>query len=192
VSESTDPRELLRRAGQGDETALTAFYEGHIDRLYSFIYWRAGADAATAEDLTQETLIAALASLRRYDGRAEPFTWLCGIARHKIADHYRRLQRFEIARSALLQGTAPPPSPDDQALASERQQMLAEALRRLPVRYQQVLLRKYVDHLSTKAIARELGVSERAADSLLTRARAALRHQLTVSEEAETEYGQDI
>ena len=59
------------------------------------------ARPALAEELAQQTFIAAVDQRSRYDGRSDTVTWLCGIARHKLADHFRTLEREERRRMRL-------------------------------------------------------------------------------------------
>ncbi len=60
----------------------------HGDSLYRFALLRTG-DPSKAEDLVQDTLIAALQSRDRYSGNAQERTWLIGILKHKVIDHLR-------------------------------------------------------------------------------------------------------
>lgn len=71
-----------------------SWLDEHGDVLYRFALARV-RDPATAEDLVQDTLLAAWQSRDRYEGRASERTWLAGILKHKIMDHFRRLYRRE-------------------------------------------------------------------------------------------------
>lgn len=62
------------------------------DYLYAFAFSRV-RDESIAEDLVQETLLAALQSHSKYDGNSTEKTWLTGILKHKIIDHFRRSSR---------------------------------------------------------------------------------------------------
>lgn len=62
----------------------------HGDYLYRFAHFRV-RDDAIAEDLVQETLLAALQSYENYAGRGSERTWLTGILKHKIVDHFRKI-----------------------------------------------------------------------------------------------------
>jgi RNA polymerase sigma-70 factor, ECF subfamily len=62
------------------------------DYLYAFAFSRV-RDESIAEDLVQETLLAALQSHSKYDGNSSEKTWLTGILKHKIIDHFRRSSR---------------------------------------------------------------------------------------------------
>ncbi len=64
----------------------------HGDALYSYALVRV-RDSALAEDLVQETLLAALKARERFAGRSSERTWLIGILKHKLIDHLRRSQR---------------------------------------------------------------------------------------------------
>lgn len=64
----------------------------HGDELLRYARRRVG-DPATAEDLVQETFVAALRQIGRFESRSAPRTWLIGILRHKLADHWRAVAR---------------------------------------------------------------------------------------------------
>jgi RNA polymerase sigma-70 factor (ECF subfamily) len=85
--------------------------EAHGSALYAFAYLHV-RDAHQAEDLVQETFLAALKARERYQGDASIRTWLTGILKHKLMDTFRRQSRES-------------PNPDSSEQAWER----AEALR---------------------------------------------------------------
>ena len=64
----------------------------HGDYLYRYALTRVH-DAAAAEDLLQETLLAAMRSYQAHEGRSSERTWLVGIMKHKVVDYFRRLAR---------------------------------------------------------------------------------------------------
>src|SRR6185503_6359167 len=104
-----------------------------LPRVYSYLVSRSGGDVALAEDLTQQTFIAAIDQRSRFDGRADTVTWLCGIARHKLADHFRAIERderrqmrMEVRQIEIEDGGA---SAD---LGFEDRSMIADILRSLP------------------------------------------------------------
>lgn len=172
---NTDERDLVRRLRRGDRVALDAFTAQYLDRLYQFVYYRVSANQQVAEDLTQESLLAALDGLERFDGRAVLDTWLCSIARHKVADYFRRLQRFEQVRAALVLDAGASAEPADAVQRDERRRRILAVLRSLPPHYQRVLILKYLDGLSGRELAGALQLSEDAAESLLARARRAFQ-----------------
>ena len=75
--------------GKGKETNPITWLEKHGDTLYRFARARV-KDSFTAEDLVQETLLAAYRSRKKFSGRSTLKTWLIGILRHKIVDYYRK------------------------------------------------------------------------------------------------------
>ena len=76
------------------------------DELYRFALGRV-ADAATAEDLVQETLVSALDALDSFRGQASERTWLFVILKRKIIDHYRRQARSPFVPLAITPDQAP-------------------------------------------------------------------------------------
>src|SRR3972149_5001809 len=81
--------------------AFRAFYDRALPRVYGYVYGRCG-DPAVAEELTQLAFTSAVHERARFDGRSDPITWLIGIARHKLAGHYRRVDRGERRRVCLF------------------------------------------------------------------------------------------
>ncbi len=74
---------------QRAETRLMAWADKHLDALYGYAFQRV-RHVQTAEDLVQETFLAAIQNYRKFKGQSSEVTWLIGILRHKIADHFRR------------------------------------------------------------------------------------------------------
>lgn len=66
-----------------------AWVDEHGDSLFRFALMRL-RDKSLAEDMVQETLLSAIQSLKSYKGKSTERTWLTGILKHKIIDHYRK------------------------------------------------------------------------------------------------------
>jgi RNA polymerase sigma-70 factor (ECF subfamily) len=180
---------LSKRVVAGDEAALAVLYERYADLLYAFIYHRLGGSRADAEDVWQETLLAALHALPTYRGDCRLFTWLCGIARHKIADHFRRQSRAmtdvfsdlsEVQLSALLSSA---PLPEEVVMRQSTRVYVIEALAMLNDDCRTALVARYADERTVGEVARVLGKTYKATESLLSRARAAFRKALAALEE---------
>ena len=129
-----------------------------------------------AEELTQQTFIAAVDQRSRFDGRSDSVTWLCGIARHKLADHFRlvereerRRMRLEVRQIHVDQIAAARPSDLDDRAA------IADAMRSLPANQRAVLTFVVLDDLPVAEAARLIGKSPAATQSLLQRARDGFR-----------------
>ncbi|MGC4045981.1 MAG: sigma-70 family RNA polymerase sigma factor [Armatimonas sp.] len=156
--------------------ALIARYSA---RLYQYARRQTGSDH-DAEDIVSETLAAAISA-----GKAPPAVesaddptraYLFGIARRKIALHLRQKSRrpVEALTDTLVSHL---PTPEREALDSERRQSVRTLLDSLPAEWREVLLLKYVEQLSIGEIALILNRSDAAVNSLLQRARAAARER---------------
>ncbi len=158
-----------------DPAAFRAWYEVAVVKVYGYLFGRTGGDAALTEELTQLTFLQAVRRRETFDGRADAVTWLCSIARHKLTDHFRRLEREErrhlrlVVREIATTGVMSSP-----ARVEDREAVLA-ALRRLPAMHRSVLVLHYVDGLTVREIGAEIGRSEGATESLLVRARERFR-----------------
>src|SRR4030081_1620848 len=82
---------LAIRAKADDQTALNALLEAHLATIYRFVSMKMGSGHPELDDIVQETLIGASASIRALRGEtnAQVAGWLLSIARYKIADHLR-------------------------------------------------------------------------------------------------------
>jgi RNA polymerase sigma-70 factor (ECF subfamily) len=70
----------------------TAWLDQHGDYLFKYALFRL-RDTTAAEDIVQETFLAALKAYGKFEGRGSQRTWLVGILKHKVIDHFRRLNR---------------------------------------------------------------------------------------------------
>jgi RNA polymerase sigma-70 factor (ECF subfamily) len=158
-----------------DDAGFESWYRRTLPRVYSYLVSRSGGDVALAEDLTQQTFIAALDQRSRYDGRADTVTWLCGIARHKLADHFRAIERDERRQMRMevrqIELESGPPS----RLGLEDRTLIAEVLRSLPADQRAALVFVVLDDLPVAEAARLMGRSRGATESLLVRARDGFR-----------------
>ncbi len=180
---------LARRLHAGDEAAFDEFFTGYFPRVYRFAHTRLGGNEDAAEEITQRVLIRGLNRIRTYKGEAALLTWLCTLCRREIADWMEREgQHREVSLAddrpelrATLEAIAAGDASDPE-IAVQRQELselVQLTLDHLPGRYGDVLEWKYVLGLSVDEIAGRLGVGYKAAESLLTRARAAFREGFT-------------
>lgn len=157
-----------------DPERFRAFYTAALPRVYGYFAHRVGGDAALAEDLTQETFLAAVRELRRGAPVAEPLPWLIGIARHKWLDHLRRQRRSSWTLLSWEDdvGDTTPFTVGDGDVTHDR---AAAALAMVPSPQREALLLRYLDGLSVPEVAAALGRSVSATESLLARARVTVR-----------------
>ena len=187
----TQEAELVSRLRQGDGDALQQLYLRYVDRLYSLIFHQVGRNKAVAEDIVQETFIAALNSASKFRGRSQFYTWLCSIAYHKITDFYRQQGRenrhaeppSKIPAKELEQIAVSEPTILSKIESQEAQQTVEQALSRLPLDYRQALLFKYVEQMPVSEISLVMRRTPKSVEGLLTRARQTLRATLVKSGE---------
>jgi len=166
----------------------------HGDYLFNLAVGQV-RDALVAEDLVQETFLAALKARERFSGRSSDRTWLVGILRHKIYDHLRRICRERPAYSDPAPLRADQESWDDSVLwahevAAEcaepsRRMELAEfreamelALGKLPPRIAQVFQLYEVEERPNHEVCAQMEISESNLWVMLHRARKHLRQEL--------------
>jgi RNA polymerase sigma-70 factor (ECF subfamily) len=161
-----------------DPLAFRAWYESAVAQVYAYLFPRCGGDSALAEEMTQQTFIQAIERRSTYEGRSTDITWLCAIARHKLADHYRRLNREERRHLRLVVREIPSQAVHPGTTAVEDREVILAALRDLPPLQRAAVVLCYVDGLSVREAGAVLERSESATESLLSRARERLRQVL--------------
>jgi RNA polymerase sigma-70 factor (ECF subfamily) len=157
------------------EAAFREFYERVLPRIYGYLLPRCGADRTLAEELTQQTYTAAVRERRSFDGRSDPIVWLTGIARHKLADHYRRTATEERSRQRQVIREIELAGEGRAWRVSDERDAIVQALAGLPVTYRAVLVLHYADGFSIREVATMLGRSEKSVEGLMSRARDAFR-----------------
>jgi RNA polymerase sigma-70 factor, ECF subfamily len=148
---------------------LLELYDEALPHVYGYLLARCG-DVSLAEDLTAETFLAAVAAARRPAAPAPSVPWLIGVARHKLADHWRRLEREERGLR-LLDGTATEDPWEETVDAIRARTVLAQ----LGPHHRAALTLRYLDGLPVPEVAGCLGRTVHATEALLVRARAAFR-----------------
>lgn len=127
---------LVRAAQQGHRSAFDTLSRTHTPLLRGFLMRRVGPNAA--EDVLQDTLLAAWTGLPQYGGRARFKSWLYAIASRKCADWYRQRGRT-VAEVPLDEAAGLPDAYTASAANSERRQILRDAMAELPDAQREVL-----------------------------------------------------
>lgn len=154
-------------------------------------------DPDLAEDVVQDTLVAALAAQSGFTGKSSVKTWLTGILKHKIVDAIRHKQRQPIIQASFDEETelddfdplfkdngawvAPPSDWGDPENALNRQQffdVMEICLERLPPNTARVFVMREVMELESDEICKELTITANNLWVILYRARMALRECL--------------
>jgi RNA polymerase sigma-70 factor (ECF subfamily) len=166
-AEGAEGREGAERAN-----GLLDVYDRALPVVYGYLLSRCGA-VALAEDLTAEAFLAAAHAVRRGTAPSDTNTpWLLGIARHKLADHWRRQAREERSLHAVEGAARDVDDPWDARLDALRAR---QTLDRLDADHRAALTLRYVDDLPVGQVAELLHRSLHATESLLARARDAFR-----------------
>jgi RNA polymerase sigma-70 factor (ECF subfamily) len=161
-----ESRSLIVLAREGDHEAFGALCAQHEARLLRYALALC-ADLPVAEELAQDTFIAAWKSLRRFNGRCAFLTWLCSILIHLHQNRLRQTRRSAGKLARLVQdghdSTGPlidPGQRPDEALAlSEQARILRECLEKLPRRHREVVLLRFYAQESLEGIAAALNCS---------------------------------
>ena len=175
----TRDRQLVRRVRGKNEEAFQSFFDSLFPRLYRFARSRLGSGVAAAdiEDIVQETMLKAVRNLDGYRGEASLFTWACQICRHEIAAWYRREGPAALPGGDTGEGNEAAELAEGGGGDELERRLTAEvvqlALDRLPAEYAIALEGKYVLGWTVSEVARHLGRSRIATQSLLARARRA-------------------
>jgi RNA polymerase sigma-70 factor (ECF subfamily) len=174
----------------------------HGDSLYRYALLRL-RDPVVAEDLVQETFLAALQARQNFAGQSSEKTWLVGILKHKIVDYFRKTRREQPADTSeplanepenLFRTTGPwvghfdpergPTEWADPFKALEQMEfwkILERCLSELPARTASAFSLRELDDLSTEEICKMLSISANNLWVMLHRARAHLRHCLEMN-----------
>ncbi|MBX8644944.1 MAG: sigma-70 family RNA polymerase sigma factor [Thermoplasmata archaeon] len=163
--------------------------ERYGDELYHYALSFLGCES-DAEDAVQETFTSALRSLQNFSGRSSEKTWLFGILKHKIADHFRRESRYLLVEDFEDEEGSPkdfldngkwshPPSdwgqPEQSLENWQFWQIFGECMKGLPPGHSRVFLLKVLEEKSMEEVGQELGLSTTNVGVRMYRARLALR-----------------
>src|SRR5436305_7763809 len=174
-------RRLVERAQHGDRDALEDLYRLHFDRICSYLHMSVG-NRHDAEDLTTQTFLKMLESIKKFRWRAAPFSaWLFRIAHNLAMDHFRATRRWQPEENVPEQPGEEEPSAETQALQSIGRQSMLELIENLSEEQQQVLTLKFVFNFPNSDVATILGKTEGAVKSLQHRALVSLQKQITQS-----------
>lgn len=186
----SDETTLLKRAQQGDQTALSEIVETHQRRIYN-VALRMCGNASDAEDTLQETFLSALKALPRFKGRSRLSTWLYRIASNACLMRRRReaagpdtVSVNEVLAEDM--GDLRPKyfvdwsaRPEDMVLDAELKGVMETAIAGLPPTLRIVFIWRDLEGLSTQETAVVLDISESAVKVRLHRARLKLREALS-------------
>jgi RNA polymerase sigma-70 factor (ECF subfamily) len=174
-SSVTNDVELARRAA-GSPDAFAELYHRYLPGIYRYHLARTG-HVQEAEDLTAQTFLTALESIRSFRGQGSLSSWLFGIASHKLADHYRR-SRIELPLEEADELHSPIPLPEEATLQHLELARVAQVLRLISPERAEALVLCLFGGLSLAEAAQSVGKSEAAVKMLVHRGLCDLQERL--------------
>lgn len=176
------------RALAGSPDAVRGLAEEALHPLFNFCLFRVGRNRHLCEEVVQETLVRAIRDLENYDPSRcgnNIFPWLTGLARneiHRVLAHQKttvslesmwgKMDRDLLGLYARLDTE---PFSDAVLIREETRELVNATMSQLPPHYREALEAKYITGKTVRDLATLWSVSEKAVESLLTRARQAFR-----------------
>ena len=176
-------RELVARAGAGDQEAFEQLVRDNQNRVYSLAVRLVG-DREEAADLAQEAFLKAWQGLAAFQGESSFATWIYRLTTNVCIDYLRRKKRRQEVEPAVSlddedSGWAEPADagqdPQRKLEEAERSRALSRGLERLPEHQRQVLVMRELSGLSYQEIGAATGLDLGTVKSRIARARLALR-----------------
>ncbi len=165
----------MAKAQQGDQAAFAQLVHRHVDALYSYAL-RLSRTSANAEDLVQESWLAAWSNASSFDpAKAKLTTWLHRILHNRFIDGVRK--KTEVLDAEAIDAALADGSLSESIVLEERLSALDRMVNQLPGEQRAALALRHFQGFGNEDISHILGVSVRAVESLLARARRTLRNQ---------------
>lgn len=148
--------------------------------IWRFVYFRVDQNSHLAEDIVADTMLALVDAATADTQINHPLPWLRTVANRRIQDHFRAVARVQklidqAEQKSVDESQLDPAKQHDQKL---QQQAVRDAMAELAEDQQLALELKYIDRMSVKDMTKRMGTTEKAVESILYRARGALRKQL--------------
>jgi len=182
---NVDYPNLVRQAQNGDQQSMEHLVELTKGRISAYIY-RITLDYDLTEDLTQETLLEIVKSLKRLRNEERFWPWLYRTALGKVQHYYRQQQRKRLVEMSMfdkerLLNLASKDHNDGltNSMRKELAEAIFRAIKKLRLKYRNVLILRCLDQMSFAEIAAAIDCSEMQARVLLFRAKNSLRRQLS-------------
>lgn len=162
---------LINELKQGDTRAVNQWFSEYNDKLTKVVVKKV-SNYQDAEEIVQQTFLNCLKHLPLFRGRSSIWTWMNSIARHEIADYFRKKYAKRALRITRLSEFLMLDNIDDSLEVSEK---VRRVLKKMRSNHRELLLLKYVDKKKVATIAREFGKSIKSVESELFRARKEFR-----------------
>ena len=173
---------LMVRVNNGDHQAFATLVERHTQRFYATAF-RMFGNAAEAEDVVQEAFLKLWQKPQSFDPtRGAKFTtWFTRVVSNLSIDHMRK-KKPQSAPEVLDRIEDDAPRVDDRLDEDAKAKVLEDAIQALPERQKIALNLCFYEGMSNKDAAEVLGIGVKALESLLMRAKKALKENLGADE----------
>lgn len=171
-------RDLVAEILRKDRKATAEFVDRCADCVYGYVRSRLVPRLDLVEDIVQEIFLSAWQSLDRYRGDSSLRSWMLGIARHKVQDHYRKRlmeTRLQEEGEEPVEAANGLPNLDEELARRQAGRKVRDIMMDLPEIYSFALQWRYWEERSLREIATQTGKTEKAVERILARARSQLR-----------------
>jgi RNA polymerase sigma-70 factor, ECF subfamily len=163
---------LMAAVSSGNLEAFSRLMERHQGAVWRAA-WRFTGNPEDARDICQTVFLKLYEAGSRYTPSASFKTYLFRITNNTCIDHYRKKRHDEVKN--LTKTTEIASSPEEKFDKQERGRRLRHTITRLPERQRRAVALRYEADLSIKEIASIMGITQKAVERLLARARETLR-----------------
>ena len=186
---------LVQGLREQKPAAVQHLTECYLPSVWRFVYARVGRDLHLAEDVVSETVLALIRAAADTEADiSNPGGWLRSVASNKVNDHFRAAARVQHLIDQAKQTTevADFDEPSGNQEQEERRAEIRSVMDGLPEQHRLALEWKYIYKLSVRSIADRMDVSEKAAESILFRARRDFKDRvLRIDKEDSPQAGRD-
>lgn len=172
--------DLVRGLRERSPAAVRYLSECWVPSVWRFVYVRVDGDQHLAEDIVGECVLALIAAASDPEKEISNVGgWLRSVASNKVNDHFRAAARVQhlLDQARPRDGETSDTDPAGQQELKERQALVRHVLDSLGDSQRMALEWKYIDRLSVREIAVRLDLTEKAAESILFRARCEFRER---------------
>jgi RNA polymerase sigma-70 factor (ECF subfamily) len=184
---TTSSEDLMAKVAEGNDYAFEMLVQRHQTSVLNLVYRYVG-DRTKAKDLAQEVFIRVWRAANRYEPEAKFTTWIYRITANLCLNELKSVKGKKLVQLEIEEEkrkgvdyethSDASRSPEDRLLAEERSRQISEALQCLPENQRMALILKRYDNLSYDEIAKVLGCSISAVESLLVRAKRNIQEKL--------------
>lgn len=166
-----EEKTLLIRLKQGDPKAVSYWFKTYKNKLLTMVIGKI-SNRQDSEEIVQQTFLNCLRHLPLFRGKSSIWTWMNSIARHEIADYFRKKYAKKALKTTHLSDLLMIEEIDNSEEVSQKVKVI---LKKMRGHYGELLMLKYVDGKHVSQIAKEMGRSIKSVESDLFRARKEFR-----------------